>query len=150
MAVKGRVTAKEVSLTIAAAPFGGCASANGRTVGSGRRLKCGRLTAGQLVCLERVVCSKSRVRARVKSGLLRSTSSYPMSLAKPFGARASRSHASETQLLPWIAQQQQPLPLSNRSNPKLRLIPSPPTRHCVFHTSSKWAAAASRDRLVAT
>ena len=68
------MTAKEVSLAIAAAPFGGCASANGRSVGSGRRLKCGRWTAVQLVCLERVVCRKSRVRARVKSGLLRSTS----------------------------------------------------------------------------
>jgi hypothetical protein len=42
MAVKGRETAKEVSLAMAAAPCGDCASASGRTVGSGRRLKCGR------------------------------------------------------------------------------------------------------------
>jgi hypothetical protein len=74
MVVKGRETAKEVSLAIAAAPCGDCASASGRDVGSGRRLKCGRLTAVQLVCLELVVCSKSRVKARVTSGLLRSTS----------------------------------------------------------------------------
>jgi hypothetical protein len=76
MAVKGRETEKEVSLAITAAPCGDCASASasGRTVGSGQRLKCGRLTAVQLVCLELVVCSKSRVRARVTSGLLRSTS----------------------------------------------------------------------------
>jgi hypothetical protein len=57
----------------------------------------GRLRSLYISSLWLVVCSKSRVRARVTSGLLRSTSQQPepMSLAKPFRVRASRSHASE-------------------------------------------------------
>ena len=57
----------------------------------------GRLCSLYVSSLRLVVCSKSRVRARVTSGLLRSTSQQPepMSLAKPFKVRASRGHASE-------------------------------------------------------
>ena len=57
----------------------------------------GRLCSLYVSSLRLVVCSKSRVRARVTSGLLRSTSQQPepMSLAKPFRVRASQSHTSE-------------------------------------------------------
>lgn len=143
------MTAKEVSLAIAAAPFGGCASANGRSVGSGRRLKCGRWTAVQLVCLERVVCRKSRVRARVKSGLLRSTSPtrcrWPslFELALVEVTQVNAIVALDCPATATIATLE-----SKQSD--LQLIPPPLTQYCIFHTSLTSAAAASRERLVAT
>jgi hypothetical protein len=143
------VTAKEVSLAMAAAPFGGCASASERTVGSGRRLKCGRWKAVQLVCLELVVCRRSRVRARVESSLLHSTSSnryrWP-SLLEPALVEVTQVNAvvaldcSATTTIATLELKQS----------DLQLIPLPLTRCCIFLTSSTWAAAASRERLVAT
>jgi hypothetical protein len=143
------VTAKEVSLAIAAAPFGGCASASERTVGSGRRLKCGRWKAVQFVCLELVVCRKSRVRARVESGLLRSTSPnrcrWPNFL-EPALVEVTQVNAVVALDCPTTTT----IATLESKQSDLQLIPPPLTRYCIFHTSSTWAAAASRERLVAT